>query len=116
MVILRPRFVKLESFIAFCKLGGIDPYAFVKWEPHGRWVPGYCTYIWASEERDVVFETRKNPVVNNGYCVDIGVIGLESKVVAMFDYLRDGMQEPKRPRHPANITEWVEMAWAREWI
>lgn len=72
--------------------------------------------MWASPNRDIIVEARRNPAENNGYCIDLGVIGVESKAVAMFEYLRDGMHESRRPKHPESITEWSEMAWAREWI
>lgn len=115
-ILTRVRFARLEAFAEFCKLGGIEPHSYAVWKTHRDWLQFYVTYIWASKDRDVILETRENPIDTGGYCFDLGVIGVESKVTRMFDFFREGMQEPACPRHPSNVTEWSEMAWAREWI
>ncbi|KAL4243854.1 hypothetical protein ABKN59_010880 [Abortiporus biennis] len=83
----------------------------IKWRPDPALK--YQTVIWMSKSEDVILEMNvlSRPSRDE---LRIGVIGLAEKVIPMFDYLRDNMVGKRG--HAANMVEWTEMAWARDWI
>ncbi|KIK68381.1 hypothetical protein GYMLUDRAFT_35788 [Collybiopsis luxurians FD-317 M1] len=116
-------FHSFESFEIFCALAAIDPET-----SHSSRRPLFNdeTYLWTSEERDVVLECDRNPMEErklhaNGmlYCGNIGVTGRAEKVIKLFDYLQNN-HSFERPSQGSELlktgTFWMALTQSRFYI